>query len=78
MSKKRRSRAKHPDGLPRGSYRLPEGGYVVESRHLVGSGRNQRAIRIRAVHRDTIDAKQLARVLIQLARDDLERERDAS
>ena len=32
MSKyRRRSRAKRPNGLPKGAYRLPTGGYVTES-----------------------------------------------
>lgn len=42
---------------------------------IVGSGRNARRIRIRAVHRDPPDLQLLAQALVGLARDISEDER---
>lgn len=53
------------DTLPKGAYRVPGGGYVSESRHLVG----KRVIIIRAVHKDQLDIEKLARALLRLARE---------
>jgi hypothetical protein len=62
--KRRKSRAKHSTGPPRGAYPLPSGGYVTES---VGPpDRRGRRIRIRAVHRDQPDAAMVAQALIAL------------
>lgn len=63
MSKRpRRSRRK--SALPKGAYRLPQGGHVTESVH-VAKGRR---IRIRAVHRAEPDYKKLALALLELAK----------
>jgi hypothetical protein len=51
--------------LPKSAYRLPTGGYVTES---VGpANKRGRRIRIRAVHRDEIDADNVAQALIAIS-----------
>ena len=58
----RPSRSKHPDGLPKGGYRLPNGNYVTES---VGPPNSKgRRLRITAVHRAEPDPAQVAKVLV--------------
>ena len=62
--KKRKSRSKYSDSLPKGSYRLPWGGYVSES--IGPPDKFGRRVRLRAVHNPNPDPKELARVLVQL------------
>jgi len=49
--------------LPKGAYRLPGGGYVTESRHLV----DKKIIIVRAVCREHPDLKQLAKLFLWIA-----------
>ena len=68
MSKRRRPRrslARHPNGLPKGAYRLPTGGYVVEGPWGPRNKRGRR-IRIIAVHRDQPDAAKIAQALLAI------------
>lgn len=60
--------------LPKGAYRLPTGGYVTESRGLVG----KRMITIRAVHKDPPDYEKLARALLMLVEDMANKENDVT
>jgi hypothetical protein len=60
--KRRRARAKNPNALPKGAYRLPNGGYATES---VGPpNKRGRRIRICAVHRDAPDVDKMVRALL--------------
>lgn len=64
----RRSRAK-PGSPPKGAYRLPTGGYVMKpTSMIVGSGRNARHMSIRAVRPDPPNLRMLAKVFLELAR----------
>ena len=63
--KRRRSRAKQVSGLPKGAYRVPGGGYVVET-HGAPDARGRRLV-VRGYRRDPPDLHALADVLVKLA-----------
>jgi hypothetical protein len=63
--KKRPSRSKYPDALPKGAFPLPNGNYVTTS--ISEPDARGRRIRIRAVHRAEPDLKLLAQALIAQA-----------
>jgi len=71
--KHRRSRAK-PGAPPKGAYRLPAGGYVLKPRSMT-LGPNGRRISIVAVQRQHPDLQLLAKTLVALAKEQVERER---
>jgi hypothetical protein len=73
--KNRRARSKCRSGLPKGAYRTPDGGYVTESRTVVGTGKNRYTLVVRAKRRAEPDLKRLARALVELAREELEANR---
>jgi hypothetical protein len=58
----RPSRSQHPNNLPKGAYRLPNGNYATES----GGPLNKqgRGLRIMTVHRAEPDPAKVAEVLI--------------
>ena len=64
--KRRRSRAKQASGLPKGAYRLPSGGYVVETRGAPDA-RGRRLV-VCGYRRAEPDLHALANVLVSLAR----------
>jgi hypothetical protein len=70
---RRRSRSRNLEGLRKGAYRLPTGGYVTESVGL--PNKRGRRIRIVAVHRQEPDPKKIADALIAII---LERQHDQS
>ena len=70
--KRRRSRVK-PGGLPKAAYRLPTGGYVMKPRSMA-VGPNGRWISIVAVRREQPDLQLLAKALVALAKEQVERE----
>jgi len=73
--KRRKSRAARRSGLPKGGYRLPTGGILMPA--VVGPpDRNGRCIVVRAVRRDPIDLKLLAKALVAAARDEAARKTD--
>lgn len=51
--------------LPKGAYRLPTGGYLINSE--TSSVQGNRQIRVMAVHREQPDAEKIAKVLIAVA-----------
>jgi hypothetical protein len=63
--RRRRSRSKYPNALPKGAYYLPNGSYVTQS---VGppNQRGQRP-RVRGVHRSVPDPKAVAQALLAIA-----------
>ena len=69
MTRKRRPR-KHP---PKGSYPHPDGGYVTE--HIGLPDKHGRRIRLRFLHHAEPDAEKLARVFVELAKQELEKKR---
>lgn len=63
--KRRKSRAKKRSGLPKGAYRVPGGGYMLDDADVITfSEDGKRYRRSRAVFKDNIDTKKLARALI--------------
>lgn len=66
--KRRTSRAKRPDGLPKGAYRWPTGGYATTSVGPVG--KNGRRIVVTAVRREHPDFRRLMQLLIEVAKAD--------
>lgn len=78
----RRRKRSHPSktGLPKGAYRLPEGGIVMppSKPQVVGVGRGERRISVQAVRRDVPDLHGLARVLVDLAKVEAEKARSES
>lgn len=66
--KPRRHRSR-PGSLPKGAYRLPTGGFVVQSKSIVvGVGCNRHRFSVRAVHREPVDVDKLAQAFIEIAR----------
>lgn len=61
----RRSLASRRSGLPKGGYRLPEGGIMLPVRRMPGS-----RVSIRAVLREKPDTKLIADALVQLVIDE--------
>lgn len=64
--KKRRSRAKHPGGLPKGAYRLPTGGYA----EIIGRFQTRRGqqFHIVGIRREQPDVERIAQAVLELAR----------
>lgn len=56
--------------LPKGAYPLPTGGFVSETRAQVG----KRRITIQALHREQVDAKELARLFLMVAEEQTRKE----
>ncbi len=56
---------------PKGAYPLPTGGFVRESRHHLG----KRRITIQVVRREHVDTKELARIFLMVAEEEIRRER---
>ena len=55
--------------LPKGAYRLPEGGYVVKptEHHYVSKRGESRRLIVTGVRREQIDTERLAKVLLAIA-----------
>ena len=70
--KRRRSRSKCPGSLPKGSFRLPDGGYVLPGKPSLMS--NGRHLRVEGVVHPRIDTHRLAKLIVQMARDQVERQ----
>ena len=68
MPKKRRKSRAKPGALPKGAYRLPDGNIMLPPGKPTVL-KNGRSISIRAVLRDPPDYDRLARVLLDIARD---------
>jgi hypothetical protein len=68
MSKRRprRSRAKDPNGLPKGAHRLPNGNYVMSSAPAPINERGRR-LSITAVRKAEPDPAQVAKALVAIA-----------
>lgn len=63
--------------IPKGAYRLPEGGWTTPSTQTstpIGKGKYQRRIRIEAQFRDNPDYERLAELLIRTAKRNLEQQ----
>ncbi len=73
--KKRRSRARDPNGLPKGAYRLPDGNYMTAP--VTTTSARGRRISVRAVVRAEPDAKKVADVLLAIVTERAEAERRA-
>jgi len=69
--KKRRKPRPRKNPLPKGSYRMPEGGIAGRSTSKVYAKNGKtRQITVRAVRRENPDLGALARLLVQMARDE--------
>ena len=53
--------------LPKGAYRLPTGGHMMDSAHT-SITRGKRSIRVVGVYRDQPDTRRLARALLELGK----------
>ena len=58
-----RRRRPSPTGLPKGAYRLPTGGYIIDDKQPVTH--NGRTIRVVGIRREQPDLQRLARVFIE-------------
>jgi hypothetical protein len=72
--KRRPSRSKYPGALLKGSFRLPTGGYVTSTSSVFASQRGPRRITVIGVRRENPDLKLLAQTLVELAKQQIERE----
>lgn len=73
--KRRRSRSKYPDALPKNAFRLPTGDFVTSTSSVYMSQRGPRRITVTGVRRAHPDLRLLAQALIELARQQVEQDK---
>lgn len=69
--KKRKSRARNANGLPKGGYLHPDGGHCLSNGKRVKYRRSSKDVRVIATRRKNPDLRQLARVLVEIARQNI-------